>query len=266
MKPRDYDICIAGVHATRQGRVLEGETAESITRSAIAGVLADTGLDASAVDGLNVAFDIDWPEGFRLDPSVEPRWYGERILGCLPEAANAIANGECHTALVAIGNAGSFMTRGAVAPWTRPQHEFYECWGMFTAAYWALGARRHMYQYGTKPEQLAHVAATIRNNGYRNPEATYFGRGPYTADDVLASRMIADPYHLLDCATTTEGAAAMIVTTGERGAIWMSHRSTSWVMVGTATMRTASTTTRRPCSRIGHLVANGPRRRSQPPT
>jgi acetyl-CoA acetyltransferase len=87
---------------------------------------------------------------------------------------------------------------------------------MYTTAEFALIARRHMAVYGTTPRQMATVAATIRNNGSRNPEAVYYGRGPYTIDDILASRMIADPYHLLDCAMTSEGGCAIILTTRER--------------------------------------------------
>jgi acetyl-CoA acetyltransferase len=87
---------------------------------------------------------------------------------------------------------------------------------MFTAAQFALVAQRYMYKYGVGPEPLATVAATIRNNGHINPDAVYFERGPYTAADVLNSRPIAEPYHLLDCASTTEGGAAMIVARHER--------------------------------------------------
>ena len=83
---------------------------------------------------------------------------------------------------------------------------------MFTAAEFALIARRHMHVYGTKPEPLATVAATIRNNGHVNPEAVYYGRGPFTAEDILDSRMVADPYHLLDCAMTSEGGCALVLT------------------------------------------------------
>ena len=83
---------------------------------------------------------------------------------------------------------------------------------MFTAAEFALIARRHMHLYGTTPEQLATVAATIRNNGHVNPEAVYYGRGPFTAQDILDSRMVADPYHLLDCAMTSEGGCALVLT------------------------------------------------------
>ena len=89
-------------------------------------------------------------------------------------------------------------------------------WGMFTAAEFALIARRHMEVYGTTREQLSIVAATIRNNGSDNPEAVYAGRGPFTPDDITASRMIADPFHLLDCATTSEGGCALVIANVER--------------------------------------------------
>src|SRR6202022_986371 len=48
-----------------------------------------------------------------------------------------------------------------------------------TAVEFALIARGHMAVYGTRPEHLATVSATIRNNGHVNPEAVYFGRGPF---------------------------------------------------------------------------------------
>ena len=77
-------------------------------------------------------------------------------------------------------------------------------------------ARRHMIRYGTTPEQLALVAATIRNNGHENPEAVYCGRGPFTPDDILTSRMVSDPFHLLDCAMTSEGGCGLVLTTAAR--------------------------------------------------
>ena len=73
-----------------------------------------------------------------------------------------------------------------------------------------------MLRYGTTPEQLATVAATIRTNGHENPEAVYHDRGPFSPADILASRMIADPFHLLDCAMTSEGGCGIVLVTGER--------------------------------------------------
>jgi acetyl-CoA acetyltransferase len=68
-----------------------------------------------------------------------------------------------------------------------------------------------MHRFGTPPEALATVAATIRNNGHVNPEACYFGRGPFTVQDILDSRMVADPFHLLDCSMTAEGGCAVVL-------------------------------------------------------
>ena len=54
---------------------------------------------------------------------------------------------------------------------------------------------------------------TIRNYGYQNPEAVMYGKAPITVDDVLASRMVASPFHLLDCCIAAEGGAAVVLTT-----------------------------------------------------
>ena len=70
---------------------------------------------------------------------------------------------------------------------------------------------RHIHTYGTTREQLSIVASTIRNNGSQNPEAVYYQRGPFAPDDITASRPIADPFHLLDCATTSEGGCALVI-------------------------------------------------------
>jgi acetyl-CoA acetyltransferase len=220
-----HDIVIAGVYNTRQARTLPEETSDSITLDAIRGVLDDCGMTLDDVDGINVTSGISYPVApptFRWDPyrlfggrSVWTGWTTPGIVAVL-EAASAIATGQCHTVLIANGQAGVYGSHDETAPWTRPSNEFVECWGLFTAAEFALLAKRHMHLYGTKPEHLAEVAAQIRNNGHHNPHAVYAGKGPFTAQDILDSRMIADPYHLLDCSTTSEGGVGMILTTAER--------------------------------------------------
>jgi acetyl-CoA acetyltransferase len=133
------------------------------------------------------------------------------------EAAFAIASGMATTVLVATAQAAEYTERNLTAPWTRPSNEFVECWGLYTAAEFALIARRHMHLYGTKPEALAEVAATIRTHGAKNPEAVYYKHGEaVTAAAVLASRLVADPFHLLDCAITSEGGAGLVLTSAER--------------------------------------------------
>src|SRR5207253_11258258 len=114
------------------------------------------------------------------------------------------------------GGAAMYTERAATAPWTRPANEFVVGYGLFTAAEFALMARRHMIMYGTTDEQLATVAATIRNNGHVNPDAVYAGKGPFKPDDILASRPVAEPFHLLDCAMTSEGGCGLVLTTADR--------------------------------------------------
>jgi len=129
-----------------------------------------------------------------------------------------IVTGQCQVVLITAGSAGIYTQHSSTAPWTRPGNEFTAPYGMFTAAEFALMARRHMLRFGTTAEQMATVAATIRNNGHRNPEAVYFGRGPYRTQDILDSRPVADPFHLLDCSTTSEGGCGLVLTSAERAA------------------------------------------------
>jgi acetyl-CoA C-acetyltransferase len=79
---------------------------------------------------------------------------------------------------------------------------------------YAMLAQVHMERFGTTPEQLAAVAVKNHANGLLNPHAQYHLK--VSVEDVLASTMVADPLHLLDCSPVTDGAAAMVLTTVER--------------------------------------------------
>lgn len=200
---------IVGVFNTAQGRRLEGETSRSLAITAIRGALADAGLSLHDVDGISAG-----PQSTALiyDLRLGPAWQGLGFgVGMITEAATAIEHGMADVVVLVAAQAGEYRDHEATAPWTRPENEFVAPWGMFTAAEFALIARRHMHVYGTTREQLSIVAATIRNNGSRNPKAVYHQRGPFTPDDITASRLIADPFHLLDCATTSEGGCALVL-------------------------------------------------------
>jgi acetyl-CoA C-acetyltransferase len=79
---------------------------------------------------------------------------------------------------------------------------------------YAMLARVHMQRFGTTSQQLAAVAVKNHANGLLNPHAQYHLK--VSIEDVLASTMVADPLHLLDCSPVTDGAAAMVLTTVER--------------------------------------------------
>ena len=205
---------IVGVHNTRQGRRLDGETSRSLALSAIRGALDDAGLRLDDVDGMSAG---PLSTALIYDLRLGPAWQGLAFgVGMITEAVTAIEHGMADVVVLVAAQAGEYRDHEATAPWTRPENEFVAPWGMFTTAEFALIARRHMHTYGTTREQLSIVAATIRNNGSRNPEAVYYQRGPFTPDDITASRPIADPFHLLDCATTSEGGCALVVADVEK--------------------------------------------------
>jgi acetyl-CoA acetyltransferase len=211
-----HDVAIVGLYNTRQARQLEGETAYGLIVESLFGACADAGVEPRELDGLvgqgpaRLCYDLGLGPITRVDAALG--------IPTVASAAKLIATGEATTVAIVAAGAGLLKRDGRTAPWTRPDNELVVGYGLFTAAEFALMARRHMLMYGTTPEQMATVAATIRNNGHANPEAVYSGRGPFTPEDILASRMVADPFHLLDCATTSEGGCGIVLTTAERAA------------------------------------------------
>jgi acetyl-CoA acetyltransferase len=136
--------------------------------------------------------------------------------------ASAIRDGACDTALVTYGSdqlsrmgrslgTGGFQRAGqrVAGP---VQYEV--PYGNSLVGSYAMHAQRHMHEFGTTSEQLAEIAVGVREYATLNPNAIY--REPITADDVVNSRMVADPLHKLDCCAITDGGGAFIMTTAER--------------------------------------------------
>jgi acetyl-CoA acetyltransferase len=216
---------IVGIHATEQALSLPHRDAMDLALEAVEGAIADAGLRPSDVDGAQA----DWPGpgGVPGDGGSWARMFGRDLrwtsdsfmdnagVRGLLKASAAVTAGYVDVAVVGgcrlVSRGVDNSPVGAGVP-----VEFTDVWGAYVVAQFALVATRHMHEFGTTSHQLAEVAATIRNNGSTNPEAMMYGRGPYTADDVLASRMVATPFHLLDCCIVGEGGAAFVVTTEER--------------------------------------------------
>jgi acetyl-CoA acetyltransferase len=135
------------------------------------------------------------------------------------QAATAVEAGLCTTALCVAGqNLLSHNSRAqavkSMAESGSAHPQFEVPYGPLVPSLYALVAQRHMHQYGTTSEHMAEVAVAIRSHAALNPAA--HKRDPITVADVLASRMISSPLHMLDCAIVSDGAAALIVTTAER--------------------------------------------------
>jgi acetyl-CoA acetyltransferase len=142
---------------------------------------------------------------------------GSSFVAHVSHAAAAIHAGLCEVALILYGstaasNAMAIGTGGGAG--RDAAGAFVAPYGMTTVGSYALVARRHMEQYGTRPEQLAEIAVTMRRHAGLNPDAKM--RAPITVDDVLESRIISDPLHLLDCCIISDGGGAVVVTRAER--------------------------------------------------
>ena len=93
--------------------------------------------------------------------------------------------------------------------WTSP-------YGLVTPASWvAMFGQRYLYEYGATSEDFGRVAVADRRHAATNPNAFFHGR-PITLEEHQASRMIADPLHLLDCCQESDGAVALVITSAER--------------------------------------------------
>ena len=224
--PFPQGVAIAGIGLTKQTRRSDRSTL-SLCLEAARVALADAGMQKGEIDGICARWP--GPGGTVFQPGsadwagllgVPVRWIGDTYPQGVPaalDAAAAIACGFCSTVLVVGGQAGGLgRDAGRVADYTRPQNEFVAPFGAFTAAQFALVAQRYLETYRPDRRGIAELAAAIRNRGHANPEAVMAGRGPYTADDVLASPAVAEPLRLLELCLATEGAAAMILTSIER--------------------------------------------------
>ena len=154
---------------------------------------------------------------------VQPKYVASMIVGgatpgaMVHHAAAAIRAGSCETVLIVAGeNRKTGQSRNdAVQALTAVGHPHFENpYGLPLPGMYAMVAKRHMHEFGTTSEQLASVAVTARHHASMNPAAQM--REPITIEDVLSSKMIAEPLHMLDCCLISDAAGALIVTSAER--------------------------------------------------
>ncbi|HYA68720.1 MAG TPA: acetyl-CoA acetyltransferase [Acidimicrobiales bacterium] len=219
---------IAGV-ATSDYPYLPELTEHAVHGQAADRALADAGLALSDVDGLATAgFLPMYAVGVAEYLGVTPTYLDETNTGgssfevLVEHAAHAVEAGAAEVVLVSYGSVqlsqmGRRLGTGGGGGARMPGPAVHDAlWGNTLVGNYAMAARRHMHEYGTSPEQLAAVAVTMRDHAALNPQAQY--RDPITVDDILASRLVADPLHKLECCVISDGGAACVVTTAERAA------------------------------------------------
>jgi acetyl-CoA acetyltransferase len=106
-----------------------------------------------------------------------------------------------------------FLAPNAGERWDDPDWLRFHLIGMTNPAYFALNARRRIDLYGATPEDFAQVKVKNARHGLNNPYARY--RKAVTVDEVLNSAVVADPLHLLDICATSDGGAAIVLTSME---------------------------------------------------
>jgi acetyl-CoA acetyltransferase len=218
---------IVGVHTTEVGRSLAPRSGLSLALESLRGALDDAGMNIDDVDGVFATIS-GWPVGLGADAvgMFLPRQLGRPLsvtgrafgISAVVDAMSAIASGAATTVAIINGQCRD-PNPAATAIWARPAMEFTEWTGSFTAVQYALVAQRYIHAFGDPAiEAMATVSATIRNFGSINPDALYFGRGPFTSADILGSRPIASPLTLLMCSTVNDGGNAIIVSRRDRAA------------------------------------------------
>ncbi len=106
-----------------------------------------------------------------------------------------------------------FLAPNAGERWNDPDWLRFRLLGMTNPAYFALYARRRMDLYGATAEDFAQVKVKNAKHGLENPYARF--RKESSVAEVLASPMVSDPLHLLDICATSDGAAAVVLTSAD---------------------------------------------------
>ena len=200
------------------------KTQYQIMAESARGALDDAGLSIKDVDGLFTSGVsgmgiVSLAEHLNLNPDFldSNSIGGSSFVSHTAHAAAAIAAGYCNVALILYGSKWSsdrFAIGTGGASGGDPSEQFENCYGPTTVGDYALVAQRHMHEFGTTSEQLAEIAVTMRKHASLNPLAKF--RDLITVDDVMTSRMVSSPLHLLDCCMISDGGGAVVVTSAER--------------------------------------------------
>ena len=219
MKLSSGNYVIAGVGETPVGK-LPNEDIVSLSLKAAKAAIEDAGLKKSEVDGLltvktrNATFlwSIGLCEALGISPSftTDLDLGGATPIAMVAHAIGAIEMGLCRNVVCVFGDDRRTGGRhhGQLHRGTEDTEDPFGFLG--APGGYAMIARRHMHEYGTRPEQLGAVAVAMRKHASLNENAQM--REPITLEDYMASRLIVDPLRLLDCCLVSDGAGAVVVT------------------------------------------------------
>ena len=235
MTAQSRDAAIVGVYEY-PSRDVEGAVSPlQIKAASAARALEDAGLSWNDVDAIYDAGDGGGMGGLNVAEyfGIKPRVIDTTNVGGSSyeyHAAHAkrdIARGKARVALLTYGSTAHSNVRrigvgGRGFGADHPADNMDPFAGTTLVAHYAMVANRHMHDYGTTSEQLAEIGVATRCHAMRNPEAVqamedleFLDIRETTVDDVVNSRMIADPLHLLDCCMISDGGGAVVIAAPE---------------------------------------------------
>ena len=243
---------IAGLGLTEMGPVY-GRSATSFATEAVRLAVADAGLDLGQVDGLLTSNGTTGGVGLGLQRDLglqdlrllsEMQSFGSTAGSMVQFASMAVQAGMADVVVCVFADAPLRPGRSAGdvygarrkpqtptvkpggdsagSPDAEPPKPTLHGWsGLLISAgaigantLYALAARRHMNRFGTTTDDLGAIAVAQREWAALSPLATK--RDPITLDDHRNSRLIADPFRLLDCCLVSNGGVAVVITSDDR--------------------------------------------------
>jgi acetyl-CoA C-acetyltransferase len=234
MASQARDAAIVGIHEF-PSRDVEGTLNPlQIKAESAAKALADAGLSWNDVDAIYDAGEGGGMAGFTMAEylGLKPNVIDTTNVGGTSyefhagHAKRDIAAGKAKVALMTYGSTAHSNSRaigvGGRSGGAHPTDNLESFSGMTLVANYAMAAKRHMHQYGTTSEQLAEICTATRYHAMRNPDAVkamedleFLDIRETTIDDVVNSRMIADPIHLLECCMISDGGGAVVIASPE---------------------------------------------------
>jgi acetyl-CoA C-acetyltransferase len=233
--------CIVGAYE-HPTRLAENRSVVRLHADVAKGALADAGLSKDDIDyfcagdapGLGTTTVAEYL-GLKLRHVDSTECGGSAPILHVAHAAEAIAAGRCNIALITLAGRpraalAEAQARAAAAAGPdgkpgkpplalrppdpdAPELAFELPYGPATQNLYAMVAKRHMHEFGTTSEQLAWIKVAASHHAQHNPHAML--RKVVTVDEVLASPMVSDPLHRLDCCVMSDGGGALIVARPE---------------------------------------------------
>lgn len=218
---------IVGIGEIPTQRTYPGRTTYSLCAEAARLAITDAGLRKEGIDGLITRGPDVSPLGLAEYMGLHVGFcegitqHGSSGAHSVALAASVITAGLANTVLCVLGGTRDPAGQGSDGPQSLPPAnkltEFEAPYGPVAGMNgpYGLMKQRHMYEFGTTQEQFAKMAVNQRFSALKNPNAVFKDQ-PITVDDVLNSRFVNEPLHLLESVMPCGGAAACIVTTAER--------------------------------------------------